>query len=97
MARQGVLFRRWFLKCCEDLTAIKPGMTRREIEKRVGRDGGLTTDTCECENYVHPDGLCLKVRIGFDVKYDDQTRPIRGEDDLVVTVSAPFLEDVFFD
>ena len=70
-------------------------MTRGEIEKRVHVDEGFTTDTCECEDYVHPDGLFLKIRIAFAVKRDDQNRPIRGMDDRVVWVSAPF-EEVFF-
>jgi hypothetical protein len=96
MARKGVSFRKWYLKCHEDLAAVKPGMTRREIEKRVHSDGGFSTDTCEHEDYVHPDGHCLKIRIGFEVKYE-QNRPIRGKDDLVVTVSAPFLEEFFCD
>jgi hypothetical protein len=95
-SHHGVRLRRAH-RCYEDLSAVKPGMTRREIEKRISVDGGLSADTCECEDFVHPDGLCLKIRIGFDVKHDDQNRPIRSQDDVVVDVSVPFVEEFFCD
>jgi hypothetical protein len=96
-AKEGAPFRKWYLQCYEDLSTVKPGMTRREIAQRVWGDGGITIDTCECENFVHPACPALKIRIGFDVKHDEQNRPIRSQDDIMVYVSVPFVEEFFCD
>ncbi|MBN2474751.1 MAG: hypothetical protein JXB62_09095 [Pirellulales bacterium] len=96
-AKEGVPFRKWYWQCYEDLSAVKPGMTRREIGNRVWGDGGLSMDTCECEDFVHPACPALKIRIEFAVKHDDQNLPVRSQDDIVVDVSVPFVEEFFCD
>lgn len=52
-------------------------------------------DTCEREDYVHPDCPCLNSRIGFEVRRDEHDQPIRSQYNVAIGVSVPFVEEFF--
>jgi len=86
----------WVQKCLNDFQAIKPGMTRSEVEARLHTDGGF--QGVQLRRFVHPACHLFKVEVEFEVKGDanDQTWASRGKDK-VVKVSKPYLEPMFMD
>jgi HEAT repeat protein len=82
----------WVASCLKDFAAIKPGMTRREIESRFRKDGGVHS-LCS-PRFAHPTCAFFKIDVEFDCKKDaaDQNRAIPSPDDPVIRVSKPYLE-----
>lgn len=95
--KEGVSKERRFRKCNEDLLGVKPGMTRRELDKTLVIDGGLCSPSLP--RYCHRDCACLKVQVQFDTKRnpDDQNRLIWSDVDKVLGVSLPYVETPFCD
>jgi hypothetical protein len=87
----------WVQNCWKDFQAIKKGMTRAEVEARLGTDGGLSS--AGFMRFVHPACSLFKIDVEFDYKRDanDQGRAITGKDDKVIRVSKPYIEPMFMD
>jgi outer membrane protein assembly factor BamE (lipoprotein component of BamABCDE complex) len=86
----------WVEKCLADFESIKPGMTRREVEKRLRQDGGPSIGLDS--RFVHSDCPYFKVDIEFVMKTDNSlpTGPV-SPDDLVSKVSIPYLQNPVMD
>lgn len=82
----------WVQKCLKDLSQIKPGMRRSEVENMFPQDGGWA-DAGE-HRFVHPECPCIKVDVEFSFQRDekDQGRAITSPEDPVTTVSRPYLQ-----
>jgi hypothetical protein len=87
----------WVENCLKDFEAIKPGMTRGEVEKKFHLDGGL--QGVSPMRFVHPAAKHFKVDVEFDFKRNaaDQGRAITSKDDKVTRVSKPYLERPYLD
>jgi hypothetical protein len=81
----------WARQCWLDLTSVKPGMTRGEIEQRLRRDGGLQGRPHT--RYVHPRCCFFKIGVQYELSKEEP-----GEDrswpksDKALKVSTPVLE-----
>jgi hypothetical protein len=87
----------WVQSCLTDFAAIKPGMTRREVESRFRMDGGI--HSLSSLRLVHPACAYFKIDVEFDCKKNaaDQNRVIVSPDDPVIRVSKPYLEFPYAD
>jgi hypothetical protein len=87
----------WVASCLKDFTAIKPGVTRRQVEDEFRKDGGI--HSLSTGRFAHPTCPYFKIDVEFDCKRDpaDQNRMIQSGDDRVVHVSKPYLETPFMD
>jgi len=87
----------WVGRCLNDFTAIKPGMTRQEVEGKFKLDGGL--QSASPVRFVHPACPYFKIEVEFDFRQDhtNQGRAITAKDDKVIRVSKPYLEAPFMD
>jgi uncharacterized phage protein gp47/JayE len=72
-----------------DADGIRAGMTRREIEKRFRRDGGLQFP--RTTRYLYPDCDYIKIEISFEPVTSHGGDMFSG-DDKVVKVSKPYLD-----
>ena len=84
-------------KSLEDLAAIKPGMTRAEVEKKLAMDGGL--QAASPVRFTHPDCPYFKIDVEFAVHRDpkDQNRVVFGKEDTGTKASRPYLEAPYLD
>jgi hypothetical protein len=82
----------WVANCLKDFAAIKPGMTRRQVEDEFPKDGGVSC--LITGRFVHPTCRYFKIDVEFNCKRDaaDQNRAIQSGDDPVVHVSKPYIE-----
>ena len=90
--RPDVTRAEWIEECLRSFEAVKPGLTRSQIEKIFPMDGG--TQGVSPVRFVHPDCSYLKIDVDFDFKRDakDQNRAIWGKDDKATKVSKPYIE-----
>jgi hypothetical protein len=79
----------WVEKCLRDFEAIKPGMTRKEVQAQLHSDGGL--QGVSPVRFVHPECPYFKIDVEFSFGRDeaDQGRALRSDEDPVVRVSKP--------
>ena len=87
----------WVGKCLADFQAIRVGITRAEIEKRLRLDCGLQSS--ENVRYCHPECGHFKIVVKFAVKRNpkDQGRVVPSPDDRATEVSKPTIEPMVFD
>jgi len=81
----------WVRKCLADLQSIKQGLTRRDVEMRLDRAGGLSSPSRG--TFVHRECVYFKVDVEFQFERDpnDMGRAKWSPDDKVVNVSRPYL------
>jgi len=84
-------------ECFKNFEAIKNGMTRAEVEKKLAMDGGL--QFVSPMRFIDPGCPGFKINVGFEFQKDaaDQNRAISAKDDKVINVSRPYLERQFTD
>jgi hypothetical protein len=75
----------------EEFGKIRPGMTRREIEKHFNRDGGIQVRNATRYSYSKCKEATIKVEIKFKLAGPVDQTPF-SKDDTVVEVSKPYLE-----
>lgn len=87
----------WVAKCLKDFHAIKVGMTRNKIEKRLQLDGGL--QGVSPVRFTHPECRYFKIDVEFSFKRnpEDMNRAITSPDDRVTKVSKPYIEVPYSD
>jgi hypothetical protein len=88
---------KWAESCLRDFEAIKPGMTRAEVERRFQLDGGL--QSASPVRFVHTNCPYFKADVEFEIHRDaaDHNRAIERKDDKVIRVSKPYLARPFID
>ena len=89
VARDRVI---WVLKCVKDFKAIKVGMTRKEVGKRLVRDGGIQGPSLG--RFIHRECPHFKIDVEFSVKRNpqDMNRASWSPDDKVTSVSKPYIQ-----
>ena len=91
--------RKWIDQVLQSIATIKPGMTRQNLLKIFGEEGGLSTRTQR--KYVYKQCPSIKVDVEFspvDAAGDGKTRQYEeNPDDKIVKISRPYLEYSFSD
>ena len=87
----------WVAQCLKNFKAIKVGMTRKEVEKRLVRDGGIQGPSLG--RFIHPACPHFKIDVEFSVKRNpqDMNRASWSPDDKVTKVSKPYIQLKFLD
>src|ERR1700684_165522 len=89
--------RKWIDQVLQSIATIKPGMTRQNLLKIFGEEGGLSTRTQR--KYVYKQCPSIKVDVEFspvDAAGDGKTRQYEeNPDDKIVKISRPYLEYSF--
>ena len=82
----------WVRRCLVDFEAIKPRMTREQVEKTFPMDGGL--QSAARVRLTHPSCQYFKVDVEFDFQRNpnDQNRAIWGTKDRVTQISKPYIQ-----
>lgn len=93
---EGVAFSQqqtlWVLKVMSEISSVRAGMTRKELLKVFGEEGGLSTRTNQ--TYVYKGCPYIKVNVVFSrVDARDQ----ESADDKIVSISAPYLAYAIMD
>jgi len=85
----------WIDQVMRSIATLKPGMTRKDLGKVLGGEGGLSSRTRRRYAYIH----CpyIKVDVDFVPLEDSNARSEavsmeENPDDVIVKVSKPFLE-----
>jgi len=83
--------------CFNKFESITNGMTRAEVEKKLPMDGGL--HGVSPVRFIDPGCPHFKINVEFDFQHDarDKNRAIARQDDKVINVSKPYLEEPFTD
>jgi hypothetical protein len=80
----------WVEKCLKDLQSIKPGMTRGQMLKILGEEGGLYSPGWG--HYVHKECPYFKVDIEFAFTRDKDGRGQWKPDDKITKVTRPYID-----
>jgi hypothetical protein len=93
---EGVAFSRqqalWVLKVMSEIGSVRAGMTRKELLKVFGEEGGLSTRTTR--TYVYKGCRYIKVNVVFSrVDAEEQ----ESGDDKIVSISGPYLAYAIMD
>ena len=91
------------VQCCklvedaiDDSRHVKPGISRRELEKDWRVDGGLSVR--EEANYDYRKCLDIKIHVNFKpVPSQQRAGEEPDQNDIVIKVSRPYLEYAFAD
>jgi hypothetical protein len=85
----------WVAKCMMQMQAVKVGMTRKEVEKILTTEGGLSSPGWN--HYVSRECPFFKVDVEFKYQRDKDGRGIYGQNDPITKISRPYLEMTTFD
>jgi hypothetical protein len=79
---------RFVRRCYEDIRSVKPGITRRELLKKFKQAGGRYNRKIASYSYLS----CpyIKVSVTFEPATPGE---VLSENDKVVTISTPYLDD----
>jgi len=87
----------WVKKCLQDFNALKPGITRGEIEKKFRMDGGLIASPYSAR-FTHPSCPYFKIDVRFVSKRNADKEDLGFEkEDKVDSISKPYIERPFLD
>lgn len=79
-----------------DFARIAPGVTTKaDLQRFLHEDGGIFN--ARTMRFVHPLCSYCKVEVTFNAMRDYEGRPVGSDSDVVVQVSKPYLEPMFFD
>lgn len=79
----------------ENISKIKVGMTRKDLLKSFGEEGGISTRTQR--RYVYNECMFIKVEVKFAAVGDAQNKLVESVDDKIIEISKPYLEAVIID
>jgi hypothetical protein len=82
----------WVLKVMSEIGSVHAGMTRKELLKVFGEEGGLSTRTNR--TYVYKGCRYIKVNVVFS-RVDAKEQ--ESDDDKIVSISGPYLAYVIMD
>ena len=85
----------WVESALEDMESIKVGMTRRELLRVFTTEGGLSTPSKR--RYVYKHCPLFKVDVDFQTRTSETGRAVESPDDLITTISKPYLERMIVD
>jgi len=79
----------------EDISKIKVGMTRKDLLKSFGEEGGISTKTQK--HYVYNKCMFIKIEVKFASDGNAQNKSVESPDDKIIEISKPYLEYVIAD
>ncbi len=81
--------RKWIAKVFREILKIEPGMRRKDLLKVFTTEGGLSTRTQR--TYVHIECPYIKVNVRFKAADDEGDSLNEAPDDIIESVSRPYL------
>ena len=81
---------KWVLKSLKEMNEVKAGMTRAELLKVFGEEGGLSTRTQR--TYVYKECRYFKVDVKFEAVGEVYERHGESPDDKIVEISRPYID-----
>jgi len=81
--------RKWIVKVLREIIKIEPGMRRKDLLEVFTTEGGLSTRTQR--TYVHIECPYIKVNVRFKAAVDDGDSLNEDPDDIIESVSQPYL------
>ena len=79
----------WIAKSLKEIESVKVGMTRGDLLKVFGEEGGISTRTWR--RYVYHECRYIKVDVEFE-PVGEPEKPSQSPRDKIVKISKPFLE-----
>ena len=79
----------------ENISKIKVGITRKDLLKSFGEEGGISTRTQR--HYVYNKCMLIKVEVKFASVGDAQNKSVESMDDKIIEISKPYLEAAIID
>jgi hypothetical protein len=79
----------WIVKSLKEIESVKVGMTRGDLLKVFGEEGGISTRTWR--RYVYHECRYIKVDVEFE-PVGEPEKPSQSPRDKIVKISKPFLE-----
>lgn len=80
---------KWIAKVLRQISKIEPGMRRKDLHKVFTPEGGISTRTQR--TYVHAECPYIKVNVRFKAENDESDGLSEGPDDVIESVSQPYL------
>jgi hypothetical protein len=80
----------WVLKSLKRMETVKVGMTRAELLKVFGEEGGLSTRTQR--TYVYKECRYFKVNVKFEAVGNVEERLGESPDDKIFEISKPYID-----
>jgi hypothetical protein len=80
----------WVLKSLKEMSEVKVGMTRADLLKVFGEEGGLSTRTQR--TYVYKECLYFKVNVKFEPVGEVYERHGVSPADKIVEISRPYID-----
>ena len=81
---------KWIAKVLRQTSSIKPGMRRRDLLTVFGTEGGQSTRFQR--TYVHLECPYIKVNVRFKAVSDESNALKEDSDDLIESISQPYLD-----
>jgi len=79
----------WIAKCLRLIATVKPGLSREALTKVFRTEGGLSTRFQR--TYVYLECPFIKVNVRFKAVRDEQDGLNESPDDVIVSISQPYL------
>ena len=79
---------RWIAKVMREIQQIKPGMKREDLSKIFTTEGGMSTRLQK--TFVYIDCPYIKVTVTF--KAVDEKRNVENPEDIIESISGPYLQ-----
>jgi hypothetical protein len=79
----------WIVKSLKEIESVKVGMTRGDLLKVFGEEGGISTRTWR--RYVYHECRYIKVDVEFE-PIGEPEKPSQSPRDKIIKISKPFLE-----
>ena len=94
--------RAWIADVLKRMQTIKPGMTRKELLEVFTPDGGITTYGKEIDHGRFVSRDCSYCKVDVELKRVGQPNHSEGQlngdsGDIILRISKPYLEPMFFD
>ena len=87
---------KWLAKTFRQIESIKPGMHRRDLDSLFRHDGGIQVGPSE-DRYVFKACSLIKIDVGFSLTGNSDDPFNEDPDDLITSVSKPYLQYPMFD
>jgi hypothetical protein len=84
----------WVENALKEIKSIKIGMTRRDLLRVFTTEGGTSTPLSR--QYVYKGCPYFKVRVEFQLAKGGD-RPEASPEDIIITISRPYLENIIID
>ena len=85
----------WVESSLTEMESVKAGMKREELLRVFTTEGGISSPTQR--RYVYRNCRLFKVDVQFQTQKDPAGRAVESPNDVITTISKPFLERTITD